>query len=162
MKLNRREFLKRGGLLAMLGAIPNAVTTSTQTVGEHIKERIVRVYRKTSSILFNAPGPGRGRRVTAPVIDLWVAADHFKQHLSCTCEYSLDGKCLHACDEGLALARDMADSAGDLWILIAKHIKSDTPEFQELRAAWRRFMYADDAYRRHYCTGWVGEESVDG
>jgi hypothetical protein len=74
MKLNRREFIKNGGLLAVLSAIPGAIKVGTSAASEHVKEQVVKVVRKT--IPLDVDVPKFDARTGVPVVDLWLAVDH--------------------------------------------------------------------------------------
>lgn len=160
MKLSRRDFLRQSGLLALFSALPKAVTTGVDavTVGiDAAKEHVLKVYRKTCTVHVDVPR--FDVQTGVPVIDLWLAVDHPRQRLACTCEYSLDGKCLHACEEGQRLADTVADRGADLWAAIAEHVKRS--DRGDIHRAWRVYRLAAKDYRKHYCTGWVQEEGDD-
>lgn len=147
MNINRREFLKRGGLLALVGALPKAVTVGVDAAKEHV----LKVYHRHVNVPVDAPRFDKQSGV--PFVDFLLSLDHPRQRLACSCEYSLDGKCLHACEEGDALIRDVVGEAVDLFAVIAKYVDGD--DLVEVQSAWQEYRNAENAYRRHYCTGWV-------
>lgn len=140
-KLGRRGFLKRLGATSVFA--PFAVVG--KDFFTEAKNKITILFKRRSIEVpdySNIP-----TRTGIPLLDLLVYLDYPKQHLQCTCAFTLDGSVAHYCEEGKRLEREKYKAGVEL--------QSHFPEIDEygrceIRTAFREYLKAEWALRKHY------------